>query len=214
MFRRKNPVTRTRDVGKLTGVAFSAVPEWLEGALGLQVGEVPSRLLLPNITPTMEMYRLRPRFIIVPDQSGPQAGFTLDVPDGKEWLLQSISFLFTTDATVVNRLLFCRGLLVGGAVGFGVTTGDYFVTSGNFSQVASTIVSYTIGPTGVVGNVLSAAIPGTRDAIVHAPTPFNLSFFNSKSQIVVIMQNSVAGDVMTGIGVSVWERQSPEAYER
>lgn len=214
VFRRKDPVTKAKNVGAgVQGVTFSALPEWMQGGLGLQVEQVPSRLVLPNITPVVEIYRHKPRFIIPDDVAGPVPNFTIEVPDGVEWLFQSMSFLVQTDANVADRQLFFRALLIGGGTGFGVTTGDYFVTSADFLQTASTIVSYTIGPTGVAGNVLAAALPGTRDAIVQAPTPIGLTFFGG-SQLVVILQNGAIGDTITGIGLSVWERRSPNAYER
>jgi len=210
MFRRKDPVTRAKDVGKLEGVTFRQVPEWIAAALGMQVGAVPSRLLLPNIAPVLEVYQPRPRTIAVPDANGP-IGFTIDVPDDKEWDWLSMSFLVETDATVASRELFVRVTKV--IADLPITVADVFTTSGNFAQVASTRVFYTVAPSGVVGNVAAVGVPGVYNAIVHAPTPIGLKLFN-RSSITVIMQNSVAGDFIDGIGFSVMERPAAESFAR
>jgi hypothetical protein len=209
MFRRKIVVTpKAESSGGGVSGWFVNLPQWIQGALGLQVSDLPSRLKLPDVQPVLEIYQPTLRIIPIPAFVGNVAQ-QLSVPKGKEWIFLSLSCLVTTDANVANRQIFIRAFRFVSQFPLGLSM-NIFEASGNFNQVASTIVSYTIGAVGMVGNVLATAIPGTRDAIVQVPVPQGIRL-PDEGAIFLFMQGGVAGDVISDVGLTVLERSIPEA---
>lgn len=176
-------------------VSFSVVPRWLINVLGMKVQRVPSFLRYPKVQPVIDIYRA-PLYVFTYPAPGSNATATVTLPkvDGTEWLLEALTFRFTTSAAAANRIIRVTDL-----------TSSYR-TLGNFTQVASVTADYAFAPAGVLGQTSSIGGAGGVNAILM-PCPNNETIPGGGSLLIEVTAADV-GDVLSAIVVTAWQRAS------
>lgn len=172
-------------------ITFGILPNWLRKAFGLQAGGVPTGLGMPDAQPVVELYQPELKEIVRNGNLGSNMTFT--VPPGEEWEIVSARITVTSDATVQNRALLIRL--------FDQFNLSIFDTAGNFNQVATTTIQYSVGPHGVVGSVLTVGAVGI-DGVVLIPTPIGQRIMEGGA-FDVELNNAAGGDNITGVRLVV-----------
>lgn len=169
---------------------FQRLPLWMIDAYGLQVGDLPSKLLFPNIQPVTETYRPTVRHL--PGAAAPVAGTAVwnpvwQCPPQTMWEILVATFRFDTDANVANRVMHFQVNVP--------QVGVIHETISNFNQPASIVGKYVYSPSGILGTTSPAGY--TTPAVIHLPAPPRIFMLPGDTVQIVVEAGIQAGDVFS-----------------
>lgn len=186
MFIRRKPEPRPPSPLEQLTVQLGRVPTWIRSAFGIQANAAPAKLVVPDVQPVLEVHQ---PVTVLEGFATPAAGVAVDwdVPLDESWELVSISFLFTTDATVANREVTAVILSRDGAL-------TPFSVAANLSQAASLGIAYTFAALGVLGDL--DAVGATQRVAIPAPVGLIVP---GGGRFVFSATNLQAGDAFSAI---------------